>query len=157
MCGRARLATDGPIKLEPGDVAILNNRSWLNLEGGTGDGPRREIMPGAGLSSARLLGADRGTDDVVIGGRIDLNPAGQALLLQALPPVGHVRASAAAATNLRGSLDRLFDEVTANRMGSAFAIRQYGQLLLLKVLRAYIGQNELQAAAQPGAISTKRL
>ena len=146
MCGRARLAADGadgPIELEPGDVAILNNRSWLNLEGGTGDGPRREIMPGAGLSSARLLGADRGTDDVVIGGRIDLNPAGQALLLQALPPVGHVRASAAAATNLRGSLDRLFDEVTANRMGSAFAIRQYGQLLLLEVLRAYIGQNEL--------------
>jgi AraC-like DNA-binding protein len=146
VCGRSRLATDGvdgPIVLEPGDVAILNNRSWLELDGGVGDGPRREVTPEAGISSARLVEADRGTDDVVVGVRVDLNPAGQALLLQALPPMGHVRASAAAAPNLRGSLDRLFDEVAGNRMGSAFAIRQYGQLLLLEVLRAYVDQAEL--------------
>jgi AraC-like DNA-binding protein len=146
VCGRARLTTDGadgPIELESGDVAILNSRSWLELEGGTGDGPRREILPEADFSSARFIGADRGTDDVLIGGCVDLNPAGRALLLRALPPVGHVRASAAAATNLRGSVDRLFDELTGNRMGSAFAIRQYGQLLLLEMLRAYVDQAEL--------------
>jgi AraC-like DNA-binding protein len=146
VCGRARLTTDGvdaPIELEPGDVAILNNRSWLELEGGTGDGPRREIMPEADFSSARLIGADRRAGDVLIGGCVNLNPAGRALLLQALPPVAHVRASAAGATNVRGSLDGLFDEVTGNRMGSAFAIRQYGQLLLLEVLRAYVDQAEL--------------
>jgi AraC-like DNA-binding protein len=79
----------------------------------------------------------------VIGVAVDLNPAGRSLLLRALPPVGHVRASAAAATNLRGTLDRLFDEVSGNRMGSAFAIRQYGQLVLLEVMRAYIDQAEL--------------
>jgi len=146
VCGQARLTTDGvdgPIELEPGDVAILNNRSWLELEGGTGDGPPQEIVPAADYSSIRVDGADCGAADVVVGGHVDLNPAGQALLLQALPPVGHVRAPAAAATNLRGSLDRLVDEVTGNRMGSAFAIRQYGQLLLLEVLRAYIDQAEL--------------
>ena len=146
VCGRARLTTDGmdgPIELEPGDVAILNNRSWLELQGGTGDGPRREVRPEPDVSSARFAGADRGSDDVVVGGRVDLNPAGRALLLEALPAVGHVRASAAAATSLRGSLDRLFDEVTGNRIGSAFAIRQYGQLLLLEVLRAYVSQAEL--------------
>ena len=144
--GRARLATDGvdrPIELEPGDVAILNNRSWLELEGGAGDGPRREVLPETDFSSARLVGADRDADDVVVGGRVELNPAGRALLLQALPPLGHVRASAAAATNLRAALHRLFDEVTGNRMGSAFAIRQHGQLLLLEVLRAYVDQAEL--------------
>ncbi len=64
------------------------------------------------------------------------------LLLQALPPLGHVR-SAAETANLRGSLHRLFDEVTANRVGAAFAIRQHGQLLLLEILRAYLGQAEL--------------
>ncbi|HEY4018851.1 MAG TPA: AraC family transcriptional regulator [Pseudonocardiaceae bacterium] len=143
VSGQARLSTngvDGPIELAAGDVAILNNRSWLELQGGTGDGPRREIMPEVDFSSARLTGADGGTDDVVIGGRVDLNPAGDALLSHALPPLGHVRASAAAATNLRGSLDRLFVEMTGNRLGSAFAIRQYGQLLLLEVLRAYVDQ-----------------
>ncbi|MFI7455577.1 AraC family transcriptional regulator [Nonomuraea sp. NPDC049714] len=144
VCGRGRLITDGidePIELGPGDVAILNDRSWLHHEGGTGDGPRQEILPEQNFT--RLVGADPGTDDVVIGASVDINPAGRALLLQALPPVGHVRASAAAATGLRGSLDRLFDEVTGNRMGAAFAIRQYGQLLLLEVLRAYVGQAEL--------------
>jgi AraC-like DNA-binding protein len=142
--GRTRLTTDGidkPIELEPGDVAILNNRSWLEQEGGAGDGPRQEILPEENFT--RLAGADRGTDDVVIGIAVDLNLAGQALLLQALPPVGHVRASATAATNLRDSLDRLFDEVIGNRIGSEFAIRQHGQLLLLEVLRAYIDQAEL--------------
>jgi AraC-like DNA-binding protein len=141
--GRARLTTDGmdgPIELEPGDVAILNNRSWIEQEGGTGDGPRQEIRPEENFSL--LADADPGSDDVVIGIAVDLNPAGQALLLQALPAVGHVRTSTAA-TNLRGNLERLFDEVTGNRIGSAFAIRQYGQLLLLEVLRAYVGQAEL--------------
>lgn len=144
--GRARLTTDGldrPLELEPGDVAVLNNRSWLRVEGGTGDGPPREVVPEPGFPFAGLVGADRGTDDVVLGGRVDLNAAGQALLGQALPPVGHVRASAAAATDLRGTLDRLFHEATGDRLGSAFAIRQYTQLLLLDVLRAYIDQAEL--------------
>jgi AraC-like DNA-binding protein len=144
VSGGARLTTDGvdgPIELEPGDVAILNDRSWLRLEGGTGDGPRREVVPDAGFSSLRIMSA--GSDDVVVGGHVDLNPAGRALLLQALPPVGHVRASAAGTANLRGSLHRLFDEVTGNRIGSAFAIRQHGQLLLLEVLRAYVDQAEL--------------
>lgn len=142
VSGRARLTTDGvdgPIELEPGDVAILNDRSWLRLEGGTGDGPLREVVPDAEFSSLRIAGFE----DVVVGGHVDLNPAGRALLLQALPPVGHVRASAAGTANLRGSLHRLFDEVTGNRMGSAFAIRQHGQLLLLEVLRAYVDQAEL--------------
>ena len=120
-----------------------SNRSWLALEGGDGDGPRREVQPEADLSSARLAAADRGSDDVVIGGCVDLDPAGRALLLRALPAVGHVRASAASATKLRGNLDGLFDEVTGGRMGSAFAIRQYGQLLLLELVRAYVEQVEL--------------
>src|SRR5918992_1167862 len=107
VCGRARLTTDGidgPIDLAPGDVAILNNRSWLELRGGAGDGPPREVMPTVADASIRLDGADRGIDDVVIGGRVDLNPAGRALLLQALPPVAHVRASAGSAAQPRGRL-----------------------------------------------------
>ncbi|MEV4622747.1 AraC family transcriptional regulator [Asanoa sp. NPDC049573] len=141
--GSARLTTDGvdaPIELEPGDVAIVNGRSWLALEGGAGDGPSREVVPVEHDPLGGLAGVDRGNDDIVIGVRVDLNQAGRTLLLQALPPVARVRASAAAAVNLRATLDRLFDEATRGRSGSAFAIRQYGQLLLLEVLRAYVDQ-----------------
>jgi AraC-like DNA-binding protein len=146
VSGQARLTTDGvagPIKLGPGDVAILNNRSWLRLEGGTGAGPRREIMPETDFPSTGLIGADRGGDDVLIGGHVNLNPAGDALLLQVLPPLAHVRASAASGPNLRATLHRLFEEVAGDRLGSAFAIRQHCQLLLLEVLRAYVDQTEL--------------
>ncbi|MFE4831228.1 AraC family transcriptional regulator [Streptomyces sp. NPDC056672] len=145
--GRARLTADGvgdPLDLKPGDIAILNSRSRLELQGGTGEGPPREIEVPVGYSSfhddaANLVDAD----DIVLGGHIDLNPVGEALLLEALPPVGHVRASAAAAPRLCRSLDRILDEVAGNLMGSAFAIRQHGQLLLLDMLRAYIDQAEL--------------
>ncbi|GHF87430.1 AraC family transcriptional regulator [Streptomyces thermodiastaticus] len=145
VCGRARLSTDGldePVPLEAGDVAVLNGRSWLEVEGGTGEGQPREVEPEEGFDAA-LAAVDRALDDVLLGGRVELNAAGEALLGQALPPVGHVRASAAEAVDLRGTLDRLFQEATAGRMGSAFAVRQYTQLLLLDVLRAYVDQTDL--------------
>jgi AraC-like DNA-binding protein len=140
--GRARLTTDGvdtPIELGPGDVAILNNRSRLELSGGSGDGPVREVVP----VETNILDADWDIDDIVIGGRIDLNEAGRTLLGEALPPVAHVRASPTSGANLRGSLHRLFQEVSGNRMGSAFAIRQHAQLVLLEVLRTYVEQSDL--------------
>ncbi len=146
VSGRARLTTDGieaPIELEPGDVAVLNNRSWLELEGGTGDAPRREILPEENDPSIDLLGAHFDTDDVLVGGRVELDPAGEALLLQALPPVGHVRGSAARATNLRGTIHRVFDEVSTRRIGAEFAVRQHVQLLVLEMVRAYVDQAEL--------------
>lgn len=146
VSGHARLTTDGidaPIELEPGDVAVLNNRSWLVLEGGTGAAPRREILPEENDPSTDLAGADFGTDDVLVGGRIDLDPAGRALLSQALPPVGHVRGSDAGAANLRGTIHRVFDEVSRRRIGAEFAVRQHVQLLVLEVVRAYVDQADL--------------
>ncbi|HZX05143.1 AraC family transcriptional regulator [Kribbella sp.] len=142
--GRAQLVTDGidgPIELRAGDVAILNNRTRLELSGGSGDGPVRDVVPVE--TGLELLDADWDGNDIVIGGRIDLNEAGRTLLGEALPPVAHVRASPTAGANLRGSLHRLFAEVTGNRIGSTFAIRQHAQLVLLEVLRTYVEQAEL--------------
>ncbi|KUL31744.1 AraC family transcriptional regulator [Actinoplanes awajinensis] len=143
--GSARLSADGldaPVHLEEGDVAIVNNRSWLELEGGSGDGPVREIEPEITDLATGVLTA--GADgDLVLGGRVLLNRAGEDLLLQALPPVGHVRANAPEATRLRVIVGQLVDEVSAARMGSGFAVRQYAQLLVLEVLRAYVGQADL--------------
>ncbi|MDR7280916.1 AraC family transcriptional regulator [Catenuloplanes atrovinosus] len=143
--GRARLSADGldaPVHLDEGDVAIANGRSWLELEGGSGDGPIREIEPEITDLTDGLR--DAAPDcDLVVGGRVLFNRAGEDLLLQALPPVGHVRASATEAPRLRTIVGQLVDEVSAARPGSGFAVRQYAQLLLLEVLRAYIGQAPL--------------
>lgn len=140
--GHVRLMADGldsPLILEPGDVAILNDRSWLRLDGGTGDEPPREILPDEHFSFA----VDRGRDDVVVGGRIDLTAAGRVLLLNALPPVVHVGPSIPATSSLRGCVHRIVDEMTSGKPGAAFAIRQHGQLLLLEVLRAFITNSDL--------------
>jgi AraC-like DNA-binding protein len=146
--GSARLRTDGldgPLELAAGDVAFLNGRSWLSLEGGSGEGePVRIQPPAAGImlsaEDARADGAD-----VLIGGRVDVNPTGRELLLRTLPPVVHVGQSSAVGAAVRGHVQRLFEEITGDRVGSDFAIRQYGQLLLLDVVRGYLQNPEMPA------------
>ncbi|HEX2286313.1 MAG TPA: AraC family transcriptional regulator [Mycobacterium sp.] len=143
VCGRARLTTNGlrrPLQLEAGDVAILRGRQWMVLEGGPGNGPPEEFTMGESDLFVRVAGAECSDADTLIGGHVDVNAAGEALLVQALPAVGHVRASATEAPNVHAILNRLVDEVTGNRVGAAFAVQQHGQLLLLEVLRAYIAQ-----------------
>ncbi|TCB88750.1 AraC family transcriptional regulator [Micromonospora zingiberis] len=146
--GGARLTTDGidrPLQMQAGDVAVLNNRSWLKIQGGNGDGIPREIPSPPGPIAVRLFEGGSDDTDVVLGSRLRLNPVGQELLLQVLPPVGYLRASAAAATQLRCSLTRLMEETNTNRIGSAFAVRRQTQLMLLDILRAYIEQIHLPA------------
>ncbi len=143
--GRCRLSADGldaPIEMETGDVVLLTGRSWLRAEGGTGDGPPVEFTPEPGDYALRVGGADFAVDDVVLGAHVELNPDGAALLTQALPPVALIRASHSAAPALRACVDRLVEEVTGERMGAGFAVRQHAQLLLLEVFRAYLGQAE---------------
>nr|WP_206321929.1 AraC family transcriptional regulator [Streptomyces sp. HNM0575] len=140
--GHVRLTTDGldsPLVLEPGDVAVLNDRSWMRLDGGTGDEPPREVLPDEHFSFT----VDRERDDVVVGGRIDLTPGGRALLLDVLPPVTHIGRSVPATSSLRACVHRIVDEMTGGKAGAAFAIRQHGQLLLLEVLRAFMSDSDL--------------
>jgi len=157
VSGAVHLTTDGvagPVELEPGDVAVLNERAWLMMKGGTGDGPPREVVPDASFASFHPVGAGGTAGDILLGGHVDLDPAGFALLSQALPPLAHVRGSGQAADNLRATLYRLFTEAADRRIGSAFAIRQHGQLLLLEALRAYVeqasGRGSEQAGPPPG-------
>ncbi|MFI5716345.1 AraC family transcriptional regulator [Nocardia sp. NPDC051750] len=138
--GSLRLTTDDgnePLLVDTGEVAILNTRSWMEIRGGNGGEPAREIdvsSPGCALHE--------GGTDVVFGGHIALNAIGRSLLLQALPPVGHVPATSATVP-LRARLDQLLGEIAGHRIGSAFAVRQHAQLLVLEMLRVYLGQAEL--------------
>ncbi|MGV0852341.1 AraC family transcriptional regulator [Mycolicibacterium phlei] len=154
VAGRARLLADDmrePIILGAGDVAILNGCRRLVLSGGPGAGrPAEFVLDGADqllhLDGVDVADAGVGAD-VVLGGHVEVNAAGEALLRGALPKIAHVRASASEAPILHAIMRRLVDEVTADRVGSAFAARQYGQLLLLELLRAYLAQAE---ALPPG-------
>lgn len=146
--GRAWLDTDGlddRIELNSGDVVILNGRSWLTLEGGTGDGEPVRVEPPSPGSVIEPRDARAEDADVLIGGRVDLNPTGRDLLLRALPPVVHVGPSSAVGPQLRGHVQRLFEEISADRVGSDFAIRQYGQLLLLDVVRGFMQEADMPA------------
>ncbi|MDP9794662.1 AraC-like DNA-binding protein [Catenuloplanes nepalensis] len=136
---------DTPIELAAGDVAVLNHRDRVRLESVTPDSlPRRTIHEvDVDDDVVALFGSAQDADDIMVGGHVDLNPAGHALLAPVLPPVAHVRASAAAATGVRRILDRLFEELLADRAGSTFAMRQYGQLFVLELMRAYMHQAEL--------------
>lgn len=131
---------DGPVLLAPGDVVLLNHRTHLDVRGSSGDGSPADLLPDTAFDHTALSAADLTTDDVVIGGWLRVGPAGRELLRVALPGLVHVRAGAATASRLGGLVQRLFDEVSSGRLGSAFAIRQHGQLLLLEVLRAHLEQ-----------------
>lgn len=133
---------DGALELGEGDVVILNDRSWMQLRGGPGECVPRQLQLSAADPFVKVDGATGDGADVLIGGHVELNDVGEALLRQALPPVGLVRASAPGAEGLRHSLDRLVREVLGDRIGAAFAVRQYGQLVVLDVLRAYVEQAE---------------
>jgi len=150
--GRATLTADGlegQLEMEAGDVAVLKNRRWEALKGGSGDGPRVEFVVEESNPFVQIDGAEYADADVVIGGNVELNHAGEALLLSALPAVGHVRASAAEASRLQEILNALADEMSGNRMGAAFAVRQLAQLMLLEALRAYLTQT---AELAPGRL-----
>ncbi|MFC7465064.1 AraC family transcriptional regulator [Brachybacterium sp. GCM10030252] len=145
VSGRAHVLADGltePLEVGAGDVLLLNESRWFEAWGGEGAGPRREMVPEEGFSTARFTPAG-GLHDVLVGGHVELSPAGRTLLTSALPQVAHVHGTGPSATNLRGSVHRMFLEVATDRIGSAFAMRQHGQLLLLEMLRAYVEQDEL--------------
>jgi AraC-like DNA-binding protein len=146
--GRATLDTEGidaPVHLTAGDVAVLNGRSWLTLDGGDGDAEPVVVDPpsaGSGILSEDVGAADV---DVVIGGRIELNSLGRELLLRVLPPLVHVGADSVVGPQVRAHVQRLFSEMTADRMGADFAMRQYGQLLVLDVVRGFADDAEMPA------------
>ena len=144
--GSMKLATDGlgePLLVEAGDVVVLNGRTWLRLSGGSGAGLPVSIDPPASGSLVRVGDGAPGSEDIIMGGRVAVNAAGRDLLQQALPPVAHIRSGTKAAPQLHVLIKRLFEEVSGQRIGSGFAVRQYAQLLLLDVLRVYTDHADL--------------
>lgn len=145
VAGHARLQTndvDDVAELGPGDVAVLNGRTWLQIDGGQGDAEPVEVDPPT--AGAPLTGAQLDSDaDVLIGGRIELDPIGRELMLQAIPPLLH--AQAGGTTCLLDHVQQIFSELVGDRPGAEFAIRHHGQLLVLEIIRGLSSDPELPA------------
>ncbi len=141
--GHVTIRTNGapPAALEADDVAVLHARPWLELHGGTGTRPVLEVAAPRGY--VRHPEPAGSPSDVVVGGHIDLDDTGRALLTEVLPSLGHLRGSLPQTGSMRPSLRLLFEESAEERSGSSFARRQYGRLLLLEILRTYTSASEL--------------
>jgi AraC-like DNA-binding protein len=148
VAGTARVSVDGrggpegPIDLMPGDVVLLNHRTRLDLRGGSGATEALSLTPESTFDATALATADLSRDNILVGGAIRVSPVGTELLRNALPGLVHVAAASPASSRSDELVQRLFDEASGGRLGSAFAIRQHAQLLLLEVLRAHLGQEQ---------------
>lgn len=146
VAGAARVRVDGPggavgpIELAPGDVVLLNHQTWLEMRGGSGETEPVSLAPETTFDAVALATADLSRDTVLVGGAIGVSPVGTELLRNALPGLVHVAAASSAWSRSDELVQQLFDEASGGRLGSDFAIRQHAQLLLLEVLRAYLGQ-----------------
>ncbi len=133
----------GPVRLTAGDVFVVNGRAPLRLSSDPGVAPLDAVQVFAEASDgiARLGGSD---DFHLLGGHVAPDPVGAALLAEALPPFIHVAAPSPGARTLTGLLERLVDEATHARPGSAAIARTLAHLLFLHMLR-----DHLEAGAVP--------
>lgn len=82
-----------------------------------------------------------------VGGELDVDDGGEALLAWALPPLLHVTSTSPQSSAVQWLLQELDAELGDPRAGGGFARDQIAQLLLVQVLRSYLTQPE---ALPPG-------
>ncbi|MFF1903021.1 AraC family transcriptional regulator [Kitasatospora sp. NPDC058218] len=146
--------------------ALLEGTTWLTMDGvgkpillAAGDvvvlaGDRRHVLASApDLAPVEALpllkatvepfhhtGPPGAPEVVAIGGHIELEAAGKDLILDALPPLMHMRASTAEAPAARWLLTQAFHEMREDRPGASFVANHLAQLLFVQVLRTYLGE-----------------
>ncbi|MEU4290347.1 AraC family transcriptional regulator [Kribbella sp. NPDC026596] len=145
-----------PVRLTPGELAVFDGTRGFVL---TSD---LELEP---VDATELFPADRapmvqigsGREVVNLGGHIDLNEVGRELLLDALPPLLHVRADSEEAVVLRWLLDRLAHEVADGRVGSELASGNLVELVFVQVLRTYLTEAQTLPAGWLRALGDDRI
>lgn len=146
-----------PVRLETGDVILLNGRHALVLCSGLDVEP----IPAATVFAdvdvdgiARWNGADAFFN---IGGHVELDDTCANLVLDALPPLIHLRATAAQASSLQWMLHQLMGEMTAERPGNTLAASQLAQLMLVHILRGHLDAGGATPAGWLRALRDKRI
>ena len=145
-----------PARFETGDVGLLSAHRWSILSSDPDVEPvdAMSLFSGAGRSTAQL---GDGSAFAHIGGHVLLDPVSGPLLLNALPPWIHVRASAPQAPVFRWLLDHLVEERTQEQPGAQLAAAQLAQLLFIQILRAHLGTSGPLVAGWLRALSEPRI
>ncbi|WP_208862130.1 AraC family transcriptional regulator [Paraburkholderia caballeronis] len=126
-----------PARADIGDVLITNGTRTLTLASAAA------LVPDATTTPVVRDGNDQyqlgeGCDFTMLGGTVQIDADRQALLLNGLPPLIHVRGTTDEARPLAWLLEQLVAEMKGGRPGRAAVISGLAQLLFIQTLRAYL-------------------
>jgi AraC-like DNA-binding protein len=145
-----------PLRLEPGDVVLVNGRHAMTMSSDLR--AAKDVDNTATLTVTphlRQIGTHR--DTYILGGHVALDPNRQGLLLDVLPPVIHISGASEEAGVLRWLLNQLAREWDAQRPGAATAAGQLAQLIFVQALRAHLETEGLLAGGWLKALADERI
>jgi AraC-like DNA-binding protein len=126
-----------PARVDAGDVLITNGTRTLTLASAVALIPNAKATPVVrGSDDQYQLG--QGSDFTMLGGIVQIDAGKQALLLNGLPPLIHVRGTTDEAEPISWLLKQLVAEMKGGRPGRAVVISGLTQLLFVQTLRAYL-------------------
>ncbi|NUS00845.1 MAG: AraC family transcriptional regulator [Kribbellaceae bacterium] len=152
----------GRIVLAPGDVVLFDGRHEF-VKGNSDAVPVGDAVDAFGATDGPFARFGSGTVTgegpkvVGVGGHVALNSTGEELLMRALPPAIHLRATDERAAVFRWLLDRLLYEATTSEPGALLAADDVAHLLFVESLRACVAVAESLPAGWLRAIADERI
>ena len=126
-----------PVRLDTGDVIIVDGKHPFVLTTDPELKPQEATVIFAdSVKGIARIGSDH--DVVILGGHVALDPARQALLLDVLPPMVHVRHTSHEAAVLQWLVKQLVREMSEDHPGGLLVTTQLAQLMFVQALRAHL-------------------
>jgi AraC-like DNA-binding protein len=149
-------AQTAPVSVREGDVFLLTGERSFVLASDPNAEPvdAATVFSGDGIRTAKI---GDGNGCTQIGGHIRLAPSNDALLVDVLPPLIHIRADCEQATVLQWLLARLVNEFASGLPGSGLASAYLAQLMFVEMLRVYLDSGTEVPDGWLRAIGDRRL
>lgn len=150
------------LELEPGDVVMFDGRREF-VKGNSDQVPVEDAVAAFGATDGPIARFGSGVADgsgptvIGVGGHVSVNRIGEELLLNALPPVIHLRATDERAATFRWLLNRLSREASTAEPGASLAADNLAHLLFVEALRTYLAQAESLPVGWLRAIADERI
>jgi AraC-like DNA-binding protein len=151
-----RTATQGPLRLEAGDVALLPHGTGHELADRPGGSTTRlDALPleAMGETTYRLRAGGDGTRSLLVCCTVEFEEPSVHPLLELMPEVLLLRAGGAEDPTLPLLLETMAAEVAAERLGAATVMTRLADIVITRVVRAWA---EAQADATTGWLAAIR-